>query len=109
MARWDESRWPSRWGAGQDPVRLPSLDAAAVAADEEWRHAAACAGEEPDLFFPVGSTGPALAQIKAAKQVCARCPVRAECLAFALDTRQVFGVWGGLSEDERDQLRRRPS
>lgn len=73
----------------------------------DWRESAACRGVDPELFFPVGDTGPALVQVEAAKAVCRRCPVSAECLAFALTTRQDAGVWGGLTEDERAALRRR--
>jgi len=58
------------------------------------------------LFFPVGSSGPALAQVAEAKAVCRRCPVSGECLAWALASGQDDGVWGGLSEDERRALRR---
>jgi WhiB family redox-sensing transcriptional regulator len=73
--------------------------------DMEWRHLAYCRGEEPELFFPVGTTGPALDQLSRAKSVCHRCPVASECLAWALDTGQRAGVWGGLSEEERLELR----
>jgi len=72
-----------------------------------WRRHAACRGEDPELFFPVGSAGPALAQIAEAKAVCARCPVRDACLNFALSSGQDYGIWGGLSEDARRDLRRR--
>lgn len=72
-----------------------------------WRAQAACRGEDPELFFPVGSTGPALEQIAKAKEVCAGCPVREVCLDFALSTGQGYGIWGGLTEDERRSLRRR--
>ncbi|WP_446677701.1 WhiB family transcriptional regulator, partial [Streptomyces galbus] len=48
-----------------------------------WLTEAACVGEDPELFFPVGSTGPALEDVAAAKRVCARCPVIADCLAYA--------------------------
>ena len=73
-----------------------------------WRRRAACRGEDPELFFPVGSAGSAaLAQIAEAKKICARCPVRRACLVFAMATRQEYGIWGGLTEDERSQLRRR--
>ena len=51
----------------------------------DWRHNAACLTEDPELFFPIGNTGPALAQIERAKQVCARCEVREQCLAWALE------------------------
>ena len=59
------------------------------------------------LFFPIGNTGPALAQIEDAKAVCRRCEVIEVCLKWAMDTRQDAGVWGGLSDDERRALRRR--
>ncbi|HEX2362282.1 MAG TPA: WhiB family transcriptional regulator [Jiangellaceae bacterium] len=73
----------------------------------DWRHIAACRDEDPELFFPIGNTGPALLQIEEAKSVCRRCPVREDCLQFALETGQDAGVWGGLSEDERRALKRR--
>jgi WhiB family redox-sensing transcriptional regulator len=73
----------------------------------DWRHIAACRDEDPELFFPIGNTGPALLQIEEAKSVCRRCPAREECLQFALETGQDAGVWGGLSEDERRALKRR--
>lgn len=73
----------------------------------DWRHRALCRDEDPELFFPIGSTGPALSQIDEAKQVCRRCPVTESCLQWALDTGQDAGVWGGLSEDERRALKRR--
>lgn len=69
--------------------------------DPAWRDRAACRTTDPDLHFPVGDTGPAAAQIIDAKAVCARCPVRAECLRWALATGQNHGVWGGKTEDER--------
>jgi WhiB family redox-sensing transcriptional regulator len=72
-----------------------------------WRNRAACRTEDPDLFFPVGATGPAIVQTREAKAVCRRCPVMETCLQWALDTNQDTGVWGGLSEDERRSLRRR--
>lgn len=73
---------------------------------EDWRRSAACRDAEPDLFFPVGSTGPAIGQIEAAKKVCRCCDARQPCLEFALATNQESGVWGGTSEDERRKLRK---
>ncbi len=73
----------------------------------DWRHEAACRDEDPELFFPIGNTGPALVQIDEAKAVCRRCSVVDECLRWALETGQDAGVWGGLSEDERRALKRR--
>jgi WhiB family transcriptional regulator, redox-sensing transcriptional regulator len=72
-----------------------------LAAQEHWRTLAACQFADPDLFFPISSSGPSLAQVAQAKAICAACQVRRECLAFALRTHQVHGVWGGLSEQER--------
>ena len=77
------------------------------AADHSWRDQALCRDTDPELFFPVGTTGYALVQIDRAKQVCGECPVRAECLDFALDTNQDSGIWGGLTEEERRVIRRR--
>jgi WhiB family redox-sensing transcriptional regulator len=75
---------------------------------ESWRRLAACRTADPDLFFPVGTGAPALEQAEDAKRVCQACPVREECLRWAMeDSRQVTGVWGGLREDERRSLRRR--
>ena len=73
----------------------------------DLRHDAACRDEDPELFFPIGNTGPALIQIDEAKAVCRRCPVVDECLLWALESGQDAGVWGGLSEDERRALKRR--
>ena len=76
------------------------------AADYSWRDHALCRDTDPELFFPVGTTGVALLQIEQAKQVCAECDARVECLDFALSTNQDSGVWGGLSEEERRVIRR---
>jgi len=72
-----------------------------------WRNSAACLDEDPELFFPIGNTGPALHQIEEAKAVCRRCPALETCLTWALESGQEAGVWGGLSEDERRALKRR--
>ena len=72
----------------------------------EWVHRAKCRDVDPELFFPVGTTGPAAAQIEAAKAVCVSCSVRDECLEWALVTGQDAGVWGGTSEEERRSIRR---
>jgi WhiB family redox-sensing transcriptional regulator len=68
----------------------------------DWRSRGAC-GEDPDRLFVRGAAQ------RAATQVCLPCPVRAQCLAEALDRRIEFGVWGGMTERERRALlRRRP-
>ncbi|GHG28112.1 WhiB family transcriptional regulator [Streptomyces filamentosus] len=75
---------------------------------EGWRAAAACQDVDPDLFFPVGSGAPALAQAEEAKRVCRRCPVREPCLRSALaQPHPPSGVWGGLTEAQRAALARR--
>ena len=73
---------------------------------DEWRRAAACRDTDPDLFFPVGTTGPAIEQIANAKAVCRQCDSQTACLEFALATNQDSGIWGGTSEEERRKLRR---
>lgn len=73
----------------------------------DWRHNAVCREEDPELFFPIGDSGPAFLQIEEAKSVCRRCPVREQCLQWALESGQNDGVWGGLSEDERRAIKRR--
>src|ERR1700735_1016181 len=83
------------------PVRPEGVDIM------DWRHEAACREVDPELFFPIGNTGPALLQIDEAKQVCRRCSVMDECLRWAIDSGQDAGVWGGMSEDERRALKRR--
>jgi WhiB family redox-sensing transcriptional regulator len=74
--------------------------------DDDWRDDAACRDTNPDLFFPVGTTGPAIEQIDQAKAVCHECPSQVPCLEFALMTNQDSGVWGGTSEEERRKIRK---
>jgi WhiB family redox-sensing transcriptional regulator len=77
------------------------------AADAEWRGNAACVNQDPELFFPIGSNGPAERQTEGARQVCQSCPVRQPCLEWALEAGADHGVWGGLNEQERLSLRLR--
>ncbi|ABK52231.1 transcription factor WhiB [Acidothermus cellulolyticus 11B] len=67
-----------------------------------WQEQALCAQTDPEAFFPEkgGST-------REAKRICASCPVRIECLEYALAHDERFGIWGGLSERERRRLKRR--
>lgn len=67
-----------------------------------WQERALCAQTDPEAFFPEkgGST-------REAKKVCASCEVRAQCLEYALENDERFGIWGGLSERERRKLKRR--
>ena len=72
-----------------------------------WRDRAACLDEDPELFFPIGNTGPALIQIEEARAVCRSCQVIETCLKLAIDSGQDAGVFGGLSEEQRRSLKRR--
>lgn len=74
-----------------------------------WQDRAACRYEDPELFFPTGHAGPAKLQVRKAKRVCTACPVRQQCLDYALDVGEGNGVWGGASEDERRTMKRRSS
>ena len=74
---------------------------------QSWYSSAACAGQDPELFFPVALTRAAFVQVQRAKRVCADCPVRTVCLDTALATYADHGIWGGFTEDERRALRRR--
>lgn len=67
-----------------------------------WRDLAECRGMGPALFYPAQGE-----PMDNAKAVCAECPVRAECLEDALANCEQWGVWGGLSERQRDRMRQR--
>jgi WhiB family redox-sensing transcriptional regulator len=72
-----------------------------------WRHLAACKGPEADLFFPPAQPErkeDRLVRERAAKLICAGCPVRVQCLEYALSVREPYGIWGGLNEYERRRL-----
>lgn len=71
-----------------------------------WQDNASCRDTDPSLFFPIGTTGPAIEQIESAREVCMSCPCQVACLEYALRTNQDSGVWGGASEEERRHLRR---
>ncbi len=80
-----------------------TLEDLASADEADWQDVAACRSTDPDLFFPDGEN---VEGIGRAKAVCATCPVRAECLAFAVELNQSEGVWGGHTPAERRRLRR---
>lgn len=68
---------------------------------DPWKQSANCRGVDPDLFFPERG-----ASTKEAKRVCNSCVVRVECLEYALENGEKFGIWGGMSERERRRVRR---
>ena len=72
----------------------------------DWQLRAACRSNDPESFFhPEGERGSSrVSRDLAAKQVCATCPVLLECARHALEVREPYGVWGGMSEDEREAI-----
>lgn len=74
----------------------------------EWQQQGACRAYDPSLFFhPEGERGPRRANREAtAKAICATCPVLAACREHALAVREPYGIWGGLSENDREELYR---
>ena len=98
---------PENWFV--DPVRLGVPGVRRVtdpdAAEDNplaWQSDSLCAQTDPEAFFPEkgGST-------RDAKKICASCEVRSQCLEYALENDERFGIWGGLSERERRKLRKR--
>ncbi len=77
------------------PTTLAELE------ERRWQARANCLGVDPDLFFPERG-----ASTREAKGVCAGCEVRVECLEYALQNGEKFGIWGGMSERERRRIRR---
>jgi WhiB family redox-sensing transcriptional regulator len=71
-----------------------------------WRGQSACRDSDPEIFFPVGTTGMALEQIETAQRICTACRVNTACLEFAMATNQESGIWGGTTEEERRKLRK---
>ena len=70
-----------------------------VATDYSWQESASCRGVDAELFFPATEE-----EAVPGKAICATCPVRVACLAFALERNEKFGIWGGLTEKERNRL-----
>lgn len=82
-------------------TQLSAQRAAQEGERRDWWQFAACREADPELFFPVAAHGPGAEEIARAKEFCAGCGVRRECLQYAIATRQLHGVWGGTSEEER--------
>lgn len=77
--------------------------------DTSWHADAACRGETPAVFFGPHNESEADREIREvdAKVICHFCPVRSECLDYAITRPEKYGIWGGLNEDERERERRR--
>lgn len=73
-----------------------------LALDQDWRAFALCARFDPNLWFAPGAI-----EHKEAKRICRDCPVRRDCLAYAMETPVDHGIWGGMTERERRRQRRR--
>lgn len=96
------TEWTTRgWGLIPEP-ELASLAELLEADDEDWQERALCAQTDPEAFYPEkgGST-------REAKRICLSCEVKDECLEYALAHHEHYGIWGGLSERERQKLRHR--
>ena len=72
----------------------------------DWRDDAACRDADTELFFPIGTTGPALRQVQEAIRICQACPTRTPCLSWALEHGVTDGVWGGTTIEQRRAMRR---
>ncbi|MEO7130692.1 MAG: WhiB family transcriptional regulator [Dermatophilaceae bacterium] len=83
-------------------LQLITSDIGEAEGELGWQERGLCAQTDPEAFFPEkgGST-------RDAKKVCVECPVRQECLEYALSNDERFGIWGGLSERERRKLKKR--
>jgi WhiB family transcriptional regulator, redox-sensing transcriptional regulator len=88
-------------------VRAPGGGDVGKRAIGHWTERAACRAPtiDPELFFPVSDSGPALLQVTAAKRICTACPVLTDCLAWALLAGEPAGIWGGTTPRERQVLR----
>ena len=72
-----------------------------ITEERPWAAFAVCRDRDPDTFFPVTTDGE-----REAIRICEGCPVRIDCLEFAIETRVRFGVWGGVTEKQRRSIRR---
>lgn len=70
--------------------------------EQEWQERALCAQTDPEAFFPEQGGDP-----EPARRICGACPVRGQCRDYALSSGELYGIWGGLTFNERRRLRRR--
>jgi WhiB family redox-sensing transcriptional regulator len=86
---------------------VTTIDPIVIPTSTDWVELGACRESDPSLFFPIGTTGPAVEQIERATTICSTCVVQETCLQFALESNQESGVWGGYAEDDRRRLRKK--
>lgn len=98
---WDASRVSDGNGAADSPTLHDAWGLFGDADSSSWQHRALCSQTDPEVFFPEkgGST-------RDAKRVCELCEVREQCLDWAIDHDERFGIWGGMSERERRQYKK---
>jgi WhiB family transcriptional regulator, redox-sensing transcriptional regulator len=95
-------------GAMRNDRGFPKRLRLVITADSDaWQDRAACRGTDPDLFFPVGLGGVAVEAVEQAKRICATCPVLVPCGVYGTLYSPDYGVWGGMSSDERKARRAR--
>lgn len=95
-------RWTRSETAARPDESPASMIIRILEAFEPWMEEAVCPSSGADVFFP--EKGGNAQTTDEAKRICGGCPVRTPCLAYALETQQAFGVWGGLTERERRAL-----
>ncbi|MEU4801880.1 WhiB family transcriptional regulator [Actinosynnema sp. NPDC050436] len=100
MQEFDGGRNVDGDASAREPAAL--IDLFDATDEQDWQERALCAQTDPEAFFPEkgGST-------REAKRICLGCEVRSECLEYALQHDERFGIWGGLSERERRKLKKR--
>lgn len=95
-----------QWYTGRRPSHRPKPNPIAFLSElnaPEWMSDGLCAQTDPEAWFPEKG-----GSVREAKAVCSSCDVREQCLAYALEHQERFGIWGGLSERERRQLKKNP-
>jgi Transcription factor WhiB. len=87
---------------------MPQQPLAQIPEDVQWhwQENGSCQTSDPTLFFhPQNERGAARrSRVQAAKSVCGSCPVRTECADYAIRAREPYGIWGGMSEEEREEI-----
>ena len=74
--------------------------------DVTWTERAACAGDDPEVWFPKAAHSRDRGAYEPARRICDRCTVTLHCLTYALDNGETHGMWGGFTPDEREQIKR---